>query len=135
MEMNRKAQAVLISAFAALAFSPALFAQGPLGPPPFGGFPGGRGGFRVLGVEGCLQNGGHAPAGTPGYAAQVSHTRTEPVLNGNPVTVTNTYEAYRDNNGVSYQRMTLPPMGASKTSRTVICITDPNQQIRLVVDP
>ena len=136
--MNRNAFVLGFFALVAPIVSPALLrAQGPPpgGPPPFGGGFGRGRGFRVLGVEGCLANGRRVPAGTPGFAAQVTRTELEPVLNGSPVTRTNTYESYRDNSGVTYQQITLPPMGGSGASRTVICISDPTLRIHLVVDP
>ena len=136
--MNRKALIFLIGWAILLAISPGILdaqpGPGPQGPPP-GGFGRGAGDFQVLGVEGCLRNGWRVPSGAQGYAAHVVRERVEPVLGGSPITTTNAYESYRDNNGVSYLQVTLPAIGGSQSPRTVICIYDPKLNIRLVVDP
>jgi hypothetical protein len=138
--MNRKTLLVLASSLLTLVLSPALLhaqgGPGPGGPPPFGGPRGGRGpgGFRVVGVEGCLTDGRPVPAGTPGVAATITHDRKEATFSGS-VDHSSTETFYRDANGVTFTEITLPPMGSSKTSKTVICINDPNEHVRLVVDP
>jgi hypothetical protein len=140
--MSRKVLFFLGCSILSLAVSPAfLRAQSgppPGGPPPFGGPGGGfggRGGFRVIGVEGCLGGGRPVPSGTSGYAASILRDRKEASFSGTPTDHSSTELSYRDNNGVTYTELTLPAFGGSQTSRTVICINDPNLHIRLVVNP
>jgi len=137
--MSRKVLLLASSALILAAWPALIHAQGPGGPPP--PFPGGGrgfggGGFKVVGVEGCLTNRRPVPSGTPGFAASITYDHKEASFNGAPPSDrSSTEQSYRDNSGVTYTLLTLPSFGKAQNPRTVICIDDPNLHIRLVVDP
>ena len=102
------------------------------GPQGFGWGP--EEGVRFLGAGGCFFGerdfGRNKQSSTP-YELSVQGVENLAVLNSTtPATHTDTYFMFRDSNGVTY----LETMRNSKTPKTLVCINDPANHVRFVVD-